>query len=138
MINLHGIFTKNYHLESTKVPEGNLTFEYEDCTYSSTIHEFKTVTELINATTINLKSLIDKGYEIYAKPFYSYMYDKDLLEVYNVSNDILQHIHAHHCFFKSYVQANQRTDNQTYMINGIKHNIVDSILLLNDVNNIRG
>lgn len=130
MTNQLGVFTKNYHLESTKVPIGEFKFIFDNCNYYTYVHEYNTVKSLIHATEINLQSLIAQQYTIYAKPFYSYLYDRDLLEVYNVSNAVLQHIKPHHCVFTSYIQANQRTDNQTYLNNGIKHNVVDAIKLL--------
>lgn len=128
-----GIYTKTYHLDSTKIPAGKYSFTYDNESYSSNIIECKSVEELMLKVSLILQLCKSKNITCYCKPFYEHLYDKELLSArfddYNMDKDCLSVIQPYHCYIDSYKQANQLCCNQTFMDNGIKHNIVDTVKL---------
>lgn len=128
-----GIFTKTYHLDSTKIPVGKYSFTYDNESYSSNIVECKSVKELMMKASLILQVCKSKNITCYCKPFYDHLYDAELLSVrfddYSIDKECLSVIKPYHCFIESYKQANQLCDNQTFMNNGIRHNIVDCVKL---------
>lgn len=134
-----GIFTKTRHDTGTVVPIGNITFSYEGLQYKSEIIECNSVKELMLKASLILQVCKTKNMTCYCKPFYGHLYDKDLLSVrfddYNIDKDCLSIIQPYHCFIDSYKQANQLCDNQTFMNNGIRHNVVDCVKLYEHIKN---
>lgn len=134
-----GIHTKTYHLDSTKIPVGKYSFTYDKKSYTSTIVECTSVEELMQKVSLVLQTCQSKNIICYCKPFYGHLYDKDLLTCrfayYNISTECLDIIEPYHCFIESYKQQNQLTDNQTFMNNGIRHNVVDCVKLYEHVKN---
>lgn len=128
-----GIYTKTYHELRTVVPVGNIAFTYEGIHYQSKIIECKSVKELMMKVSMLLQVCKSNNMTCYSKPFYEYLYDKDLLSLrfadYNLDAHCLDVIKPHNCRFESYMQRMQLCDNQTFMNTGIRHNIVDAVKL---------
>ena len=128
-----GIYTKTLHEQSTIVPIGNINFTFEGIQYKSKLIECKSVKELMMKVSLVLQVCQSKNMTCYCKPYYEYQYDRDLLSLrfadYNIDPHCLDVIKPYHCFFDSYMQQMQYCDNQTFMNNGIRHNIVDAVKL---------
>ena len=124
---------KAYHEVATKVPN------------EINGHKITEVTDywsFLDTIYLLLKRYKLSGYKICFKGYGKYNYDKDMLEIifkkFNIDTDILDClINAHKSTVGRWKETDKqihtgiRIPNQEYIINGIKHNIEDSIQLYN-------
>ena len=114
---IDGSKTRCYHEDSTVIPNGLYRFTHESINYESIVYPFDRREDLIRAIH-KLCSLADR---IYIKPYFQYLYDRDLLKIqfnkYVLSDESLNKFIPHHCWINSYSQRNPICNNQTFLEN---------------------